>query len=200
MLAVGAPSQSSSATGALSPEDAGWRAALDGRGAVDGGAAYVYRRDSSGRWAVEAFAKAFRAAEGDRFGDALALSADGSVLAVGAPNEDSSATGVFVPFGEGYQAALDSDGTSDRGAVYVYRRSAAGRWTAGAFVKPSSVDNINWAFYDGFGHAVALSADGGALAVGDPDDNGVVGTAPRRGLINISRSAYAADSGAVYLY
>ena len=198
-LAVGAPYESSSATGVWSPEDAGWRAALDGRGATYSGAAYVYRRDSSSRWAVEALVKAFRAGAVDQFGEAVALSADGATLAVGAPLENSSATGVFVPFGEGYQAALDSDGASDRGAAYVYHRSAAGRWTTGAFLKSSSV-SIDGAIIQLFGFAVALSADGGTLAVGEPANKSHAATVPQRGLIHVHGNVSVPSSGAVYLY
>ena len=46
--------------------------------------------------------KAPNADRGDSFGEAVALSADGGTLAVGAINEDSSATGAFAPSGEGY--------------------------------------------------------------------------------------------------
>ena len=50
----------------------------------------------------------------DYFGHEVALSADGSVVAVGAPSEDSGATGLDGP-------QTDNLGW-ESGAVYAYRR------------------------------------------------------------------------------
>ena len=177
-LAVGASREDSSHTGAFAPADDGYQAALDSNGQLDSrgfcdffaeinscnsGAVTVYRRSNEGRWAVEAFVKAPAAGAGDFFGDALALSADGSALAVGAPFDDSASTGAFAPGGEGYQTALDSDGAGNSGAAYVYRRSNEGRWAVEAFVKAPATG-----VGDFFGDALALFADGSALAVGAP--------------------------------
>ena len=160
-LAVGAPRESGSATGAFAPGDAGYRAALDSdaRFHYFSGAVYVYRRSATGGWALEAFVKAPVAGASDEFGFALALSADGTTLAVGAYAEDSSATGVFAPGAPGYHVALDSDGAGESGAVYVHRRSSNGRWALEAFVK-APVAGVE----DRFGFALALSADGSTLA------------------------------------
>ena len=161
-LAVGAPFEDSSATGVFAPGDGGYQAALGSGDASRSGAAYVYRRDpATGLWSVEAFVKASNTGPNDRFGVAVALSADGDTLAVGAASEDSSATGVFAPGDEGYQAALDSDGTPFSGGAYVYRRDpASGLWDVEAFVKAPNADAG-----DVFGFGVALSADGATLAV-----------------------------------
>jgi hypothetical protein len=56
--------------------------------------------------------KTSNTAAGDEFGIALALSADGSTLAVGAHGEDSNATGIG-----GNQADTSA---ADAGAVYLY--------------------------------------------------------------------------------
>ena len=101
-LAAGAFLEGSSATGAFAPSDSGWAAAMADNSALYSGAVFVYRRSPAGRWAIEAYVKAPKAGAADQFGIALALSADGAALAVGAPEEGSSATGVFVPSGEGY--------------------------------------------------------------------------------------------------
>ena len=162
-LAVGAPGEGSVFTGAFAPTDPGYRAALDSDGAEGSGAVYVYRRQSGGRWALEAFVKAPKAGARDRFGWTLALSADDSTLAVGATEEDSAATGVFAPTDAGYyQAALESDGAEGSGAVTVYRRWADGRWALEAFVK-APVSGTGDEF-----SRVALSADGSTMAVGAP--------------------------------
>ena len=136
------------------------------------GAVTVYRRDASGLWTVEAFVKAPNAGRGDGFGKAVALSTDGGALAVGAPFEHSSQTGVFAPGDEGYQAALDSNHLSAVGAAYVYRRDpASGLWGVEAFIKAPNAGLL----YN-FGAAVALSADGDTLAVGMPnEDNSATG-------------------------
>ena len=202
VLAVGAHREDSSATGAFAPGDDGYRAAVRGRikRNHDSGAAYVYRRSVAGRWALEAFVKAPNAGFRDGFGHALALSADGSVLAVGAPYEDSLATGAFAPGDPGYQAALDSDGASDyeSGAVTVYRRPPAGRWAVEAFVKAPVAG-----YRDYFGWALALSADGSALAVGtDQEDSSATGAfAPGDpGYQAALESEGAEDSGAVTVH
>ena len=59
--------------------------------ATDAGAAYVFKR-SSGAWAQQAYVKASNTGAGDNFGATVAL--DGDQLIVGAPGEDSAATGV----------------------------------------------------------------------------------------------------------
>ncbi|HEY0137320.1 MAG TPA: FG-GAP repeat protein, partial [Nannocystis sp.] len=96
--------------------------------------------------------KASNTEGGDYFGYSVALSSDGTTLAVGAQLEDSNATGVG-----GYQA----DNSSDKsGAVYVFVRSN-GAWEHQAYVKASNTGKG-----DQFGRSVALSADGVTLAVG----------------------------------
>ena len=62
--------------------------------ATPGGAQTLEQADST---AATGYVKAPVAGPGDYFGWALALSADGSALAVGAPYEGSSATGAFAP-------------------------------------------------------------------------------------------------------
>ena len=134
-LAVGAPNEGSSYTGAFAPSDDDYQAALDSDGAVFSGAVTVYRRSMlTDTWAIEAFVKAPRSGSRDAFGSALALSDDGATLAVGAFEEDSSATGVFAPSDPGYARALADDGAEDSGAVTVYRRSGIA-WSVEAFVK-----------------------------------------------------------------
>ena len=164
-LAVGAPFEGSASAGAFAPGGDGYQAALDSDGALGSGAAYVYRRSTGGLWTVEAFVKAPNAGAEDLFGAALALSGDGATLAVGAPGEGSASAGAFAPGGDGYQAALDSDGAPGSGAATVYRRPAGGLWTVEAFVKAPKGGSD-----DAFGAALALSADGATLAVGAPGE------------------------------
>ena len=96
--------------------------------------------------------KASNTGAGDLFGYSVALSADGSALAVGAYLESSNASGI-----NGNQA---DNSASSAGAVYVFTRNGVA-WSQQAYVKASNTEAG-----DGFGISVALSADGNALAVG----------------------------------
>jgi hypothetical protein len=148
-LAVGAPYEGSSATGIggeQADDSIGWA-----------GAVYVFTRDELGLWTQQAYVKSFNTDEDDTFGKSVALSQDGDVLAVGAPWEDSVATGI-----DGDQA---NDSATDAGAVYLYTRDAMGMWTQAAYVKASNPGE-----YDAFGVSIALSDDGSTLAVGAPGE------------------------------
>ncbi|MEQ6342148.1 MAG: Ig-like domain-containing protein [Gammaproteobacteria bacterium] len=175
-LAVGAPFEDSNATG-INGNQAD-------NSATDAGAVYVYTR-SAGVWPQQAYVKASNTNAGDDFGRAVALSGDGNTLAVGAPFEDSNATGI-----NGNQA---DNSVSEAGAVYVYTRSA-GIWSQQAYVKASDT-NAYTVLGDMFGFAVALSGDGNTLAVGahreDSNATGINGN-------HLDNSA--SDAGAVYVY
>lgn len=127
------------------------------------------------------YGKASNTGANDRFGTALALSTDGSTLAVGAVFEDSNATGV-----NGNQG---NNSTSRSGAVYIFTRSGSA-WSQQAYVKAS-----NTGAGDQFGFALALSADGNTLAVGaTEEDSNATGVGGNQ----VGNSALS--SGAVYLY
>jgi hypothetical protein len=98
----------------------------------------------------------------DAFGGAVAISADGTTLAVAAENEDGFSDGPDVDQG---------NVATDAGAVYVYRRNGR-TWTQEAYLKGyfsqpgakiggSGVAPIK-------GRTLALSSDGSVLAVGAP--------------------------------
>jgi hypothetical protein len=84
-------------------------------------------------------------------GNAIAVSGDGTTIAVGAPHEGSAATGIG-----GNQ---DDDSTYNAGAVYVYARAGDG-WAQQAYVKASNAGSG-----DHFGGTVVLSEDGNTMAV-----------------------------------
>ena len=157
-MAVSAPFEASAATG------------IDGDQGDDSisqaGAVYVFGR-SGDSWTQQAYIKASNTGEdgigdalddGDQFGFSIALSADGSTLAVGAISEDSAAAGVGADQTD--NSALSS------GAVYVYERSGDS-WTQQAYIKTSNPDGG-----DLFGYSVALSADGNVLAAAAYDEDG----------------------------
>ncbi len=168
-LAVAAAGEASGSTGVGAGVD---------ESANEAGAVYVYRYDGS-VWQPPQFIKASNTGAGDKFGASIALSSDGSTLAVGAIYEDGSGTGT---------GAISDDSTSNAGAVYVYKYDGS-TWLAPQYIKAS-----NSGLGDYFGYAVALSGDGNAMAVGAifEDGNGVgVGSATNDGAI---------AAGAVYLY
>jgi trimeric autotransporter adhesin len=172
MLAVGASGESSAATGVGGNEA--------DNAAPYSGAVYVFTR-SGGTWRQAAYVKASNTGGNDRFGESVALSADGSILAVGAFVEDSAATGVG-----GDQADNSADGS---GAVYVFARSG-GTWSQEAYIKAS-----NTGAEDHFGYKLALSADGATLAVGAYAE-----ASAATGIDGDQLSNAAEISGAVYVF
>ncbi|NOY90211.1 MAG: hypothetical protein GXP55_03300 [Deltaproteobacteria bacterium] len=171
-LAVGSPGEHSSATGVGGDQA--------DTAAPSSGAAYVFTR-SAGIWSQQAYVKASNTGARDTFGSALGLSGDGSTLAVGAPQESSSATGV-----DGEQM---DDSASGAGAVYMFTRSG-GTWSQSSYLKASNAERG-----DKFGSALALSGDGSSLAVGAPfEASGARGV----GGDQASNSLYLA--GAVYVF
>jgi hypothetical protein len=149
-LAVGAALESSDATGVDNFQGTDT--------ALYSGAVYVFRRSPDGRWSQEAYLKASNTGADDQFGSSVSLSGD--ALAVGAPNEDSTATGVDGPQGE----TMGTDYNS--GAVYVFRRSPDGKWSQEAYLKASNTDKD-----DQFGTSVSLSGDLLAVGVEYEDSN-----------------------------
>ena len=146
------------------------------------GAVYVFTRNALGQWSQQAYIKASNTETFDSFGFAVALSDDGSRLAVGAPDEDSGANGV-----NGDDA---DESRIDSGAVYVFDRDKDGTWTQEAYIKASAGDAR-----DEFGRAVVLSSDGASLAVGAPFED----SASR--VINGDETNNAASfAGAVYVF
>jgi len=171
-LAVGAYLEDSSAMGVGGDQA--------NNGARDAGAVYVFTRAGS-TWSQQAYLKASNTDAGDQFGVAVALSADGSTLAVGANQEDSNAMGVG-----GDQA---DNSASQAGAVYVFTR-AGSTWSQQAYVKASNTDAGDF-----FGLAIALSADGSTLAVGAfSEDSSAMGVG------GVQTDNSATNAGAVYVF
>ena len=88
----------------------------------------------------------------DRFGYSVSLSADGSVLAVGAPG----IRGNVCP--DNGQADKKADQHKHPGAVYIFERSAGGLWTQRACLKGAGAQAMRW-----FGRITTLSANGQVL-------------------------------------
>lgn len=133
-VVVGAPSESSAATGVNGNQNS--------NSAPNAGAAYVFVRNGT-TWTQQAYLKASNTGAQDLFGIAVAVS--GNTIVVGAQGEASAATGV-----NGGQA---DNSAPSAGAVYVFVRSGTA-WTQQAYLKASNT-NAN----DFFGRSVAISGD-----------------------------------------
>ncbi len=103
-IVVGAPGEGSSATGVDGEQN--------DNSARYAGAVYVFVRDAQGYWRQQAYLKASNTAAGFFFGGSLAV-LDNTIV-IGAPSENSSATGV-----NGNQQDTSAN---DSGAVYVFEQ------------------------------------------------------------------------------
>lgn len=146
-------------------------------------------------WVQEASLRPTVAEAGDLFGSAVAISDDGSVMAISALGEDSSATGV--------NGDADDNAADESGAVYIFTRELDGDefvWTQQAFIKASNTEgdpDIEDTLPEGdrFGNTLDLSADGLTLAVaawGEDSDSLLIDAG--------EDNNGAADSGAVYVF
>ncbi len=167
-LAVGAPGEASDATGVDGDQE--------NDRAPSSGAVYVFVLEAGG-WVQQAYLKGADADALDTFGFSLAL--DGDTLVVGAPLEDSAATGV-----DGDPA---SDGAPSAGAVTVFVRQGTS-WTQQAYLKASNAEAG-----DSFGFSVALSGD--TLVVGARGEDGAA-----QGVDGDQASNGSQGSGAAYVF
>src|SRR5690606_19768846 len=127
------------------------------------------------------------------FGQQLALSADGTVLAVGAYADRSTALGI-APRDELQARQSTENGSSGwTGAVYLYQRnSPQDPFTLHDYLKS---DYRSESPSERYGHGLAMNASGTVLAVGaiyDRTPTGGINPQPGAGTLS--------GSGAVYLY
>ncbi|PTY38495.1 hypothetical protein BGP77_12365 [Saccharospirillum sp. MSK14-1] len=164
-LAVSAPGEDSDARGFNGDEF--------NNKALNSGAVYLYHK-ADGRWIRQGFLKAKDSQLEDRFGSGLSLSADGSVLAVGASQTDELDD--VAAYGKGV----------NQGSVYLYRRKQQ-HWHFETQLKASNADS-----FDGFGSVLTLSADGRTLAVTAPGEDSTRDAMPDDNTGH--------NTGAVYLF
>jgi trimeric autotransporter adhesin len=110
-LVVGAPGESGAAT------------TVDGNqastGAAGSGAAYAFERGEDLRWVQTAYIKVPNSRAGINFGESIAITADGGLIAGGAPAERSATNAVVMDPGN-----FPVDNTSlNRGAAYIFREA-----------------------------------------------------------------------------
>jgi hypothetical protein len=177
-LAVGAPSESSSARGVNPTQTPGGADAQSDDSASLSGAVYVFTR-LSGTWTQQAYLKSSSNTVGTQqaFGWSVALSDD--TLVVGAPYEASNATSLNGnPFDTSAQRS---------GAVFVLARTG-GTWAERTYVKAS-----NTGAQDLFGYCVAFS--GQTLAVAGPGED-----SSATGMNGVQGDNSRSESGAVYVW
>ena len=148
---------------------------------TNSGAVYVYTRTPAG-WKQQAYLKASNSGEGYQFGNALSLSNDGNVLAVGRlakPVRPSASTAI-------------------RTTIPCRARGPFTSLCAKAEPGPTGLLNVNTGGpvvgYQ-FGYSVSLSSDGSTLAVGQPSD-----PSNATGINGDQKNTSAPDSGAVFVF
>ncbi len=175
-MAVSAPFESSAATGINGNQN--------DESIPQAGAVYVFTRRGE-TWTQQGYIKASNTGEagkgdepgdGDQFGFSLALSSDGNTLAAGAIGEDGP-----------------DNSLGGAGAVYVFTRTG-NAWTQQAYVKPANPGSG-----DLFGYALALTADGGLMAVGSFDEDGLDDKATGTGAVYVFARAGSVWTQQAYL-
>ena len=134
LVVVGAPEESSSATGINGNQHS--------NAAQSSGAAYIFER-VAGVWTQVAYLKASNAEAIDRFGKSVAI--DAQRILIGASYESSSSPGV-----NGNEA---DNARGYSGAAYLFERNG-NSWIQSTYIKSPHPD---WG--DHFGDAVAISGD-----------------------------------------
>ncbi|HNN80393.1 MAG TPA: FG-GAP repeat protein [Leptospiraceae bacterium] len=119
--------------------------AVNGTGATDSGAAYVFRR-TDGIWANEAYLKAPNAETSDNFGYSVSISVD--TIVVSAHLEDSNQTTITNG-----TLTVNGAGASNSGAAYVFYRTG-NTWANEAYLKAA-----NAGAGDEFGQSVSILGD-----------------------------------------
>ncbi|MGE4658968.1 MAG: integrin, partial [Gammaproteobacteria bacterium] len=132
-------------------------------------------------WSQQAYIKPSNSGLEDWFGSRLALSGDGTTLALGTQLEDSNSTGIG--------GDEENDDAQQAGAVYLFTQSGD-TWLQQAYVKGSNTEA-----FDEFGGALALSRDGGIMVVGAHGEDSAT-----KGINGNQDDNSALDSGAVYVF
>jgi len=171
-IVIGAPGESGSGFGVGGEQG--------DTASAESGAAYIYTL-SGNAWVQSTYLKSENSDLGDRFGSDVAVNSDGSLIAVGAVGEGSSA--------EALHGNVFDNSATESGAVYIFEREAAA-WQQLSYVKSPNTDAG-----DRFGQWLSLDASGDALVVGAPNEQ-----SDASGLSGSLSNNTANKSGAAYLY
>src|SRR5688572_32059173 len=177
-LAVGAVSEDSNATGV--------NGAQDNDAAASAGAVYLFARTGDA-WVQQAYLKSGNNEAGDLFGYGVALSDNGSALAVAGYDEDGSGKGVNT---------ADDNGNNGTGAIYAFDRRG-GTWRQTGYFKGSRSQRN-----DALGYTVAISGDGNTIAAGTAEESCLNGgiNPPGCDIDTFPPDLAAGSVGAVYIW
>jgi hypothetical protein len=151
---------------------------------LNNGGVYIFAR-SANKWAEQAKLKPSFIQLNQSFGASVALSADGTTLAVGTPDDWTKAGGingntVYDPKDDSYYGS---------GAAYIFTKSGA-TWSQQAYIKPNIVKPL----YQ-FGSIVSLSANGNVFAVGSWIESSLA-----TGINGDELDMSSSNSGAAYVF
>jgi len=152
---------------------------------LNNGGVYIFTRGATD-WTQQAKLKPSYVQVNQQFGASVALSADGSTLAVGSPG-DWTKTGGINPDGSVYDPSTND--TFASGSAYIFIRTDA-TWTQQSYIKP-----LNPMPGYQFGSGVSLSKTGDVLAVGSWVDS-----SQAKGINGDSLDSSSSDSGAAYSF
>jgi len=171
-----------------SPRDNSTAAGLEGdAGMRESGAVEVFVRSGTS-WASQAFLKAAHAEADDWFGRFVSLSGDGphSPHSPWPPSTRARARAASTAI----RQTTDSRERARPGAAYLFTRSGTA-WTQRAYLKGPWVTDAN----DNIGSSIAISADGGRLAIGAMGED-----ACGAGVLDSEGGNGCLEAGAVYVY
>ncbi|MEM7182647.1 MAG: putative Ig domain-containing protein [Spirochaetota bacterium] len=157
--------------------------------AANAGAAYVFKRDSSGDWIQDTYLKSSNLGLGDQFGRSVSINGDYAI--VSARYEDNNLASII---NTDASPSSDSGGAGNSGAAYIFKRdSTTGDWSQDAYLKASN-SGIN----DYFASVVAIYGNTAVVtALGeDNDSTSIVNTDNA----SITDSGTALESGAAYIF
>jgi hypothetical protein len=163
---------------------------VNGTGANDSGAAYVFRRTGN-IWSNEAYLKAPNAETLDNFG--ISVSISGDIIVVGANFEDSNQT--TITNGAITGQTSDTANNLGVGAAYVFRRSG-NLWTSDAYLKAPNAGGNMPNIGDMFGESVSISGDTIVVGANGEDSNQTTITNGTTASFDNSVS----NSGAAYVF
>lgn len=146
--------------------------------ATDAGAAFVFNYDGI-QWHAPIYLKARAPTAGDEFGGAVAMTADGLSIAVGARRESGLGIGL---------GAVEDESAGSSGAAYVFR-NISGNWQPPTYIKAG-----NTAVNERFGISIDIGDSAATVVVGANFENGA-GSG-----VNPATDKSAHRVGAIYVY
>jgi trimeric autotransporter adhesin len=156
---------------------------------LDNGAAYIFARTNNEWKQAKKIKPELNNLEplssyNQQFGASVAISADGSTIAVGAPNDWSNNKGIIAQL-----TTIGTNAQNNTGAAYLFTGTGS-VWSQQAYIK-SLFPHLK----ADFGSTVALSKTGDILAVGAPGDS-----SQAKGINGDEQDHSLEQSGAAYLF